>query len=97
MEDQFEKKRQEKKDRVDKNKKQQKRNEDQAAASATGSSVQEMRQQRKKEIEKSVTISRTSTASLGKFDKKLDNEKLVKVKGTKRQVIFTLVPTFLFT
>jgi len=42
------------------------------------------REERKKDIEKTLATTRISTASLGKFDKKLDGEK--KLRGVKRKV-----------
>lgn len=39
---------------------------------------------RKREIEKTLATTRVSTASMGKFDKKLEGEK--KMKGVKRKV-----------
>lgn len=47
------------------------------------------RQQRKEEIEKTLAVTRTSTASMGKFDKRLDGEK--KLRGIKRKVISSSV------
>jgi regulator of ribosome biosynthesis len=85
MEDQFEKKRTEKKERIAKNKKQELRNVEKATANDKGMSTQELRQQRKKELESTMAVTRVSTASLGKFDKKADNEKAIKVKQGKRK------------
>jgi regulator of ribosome biosynthesis len=45
------------------------------------------RDQRKKEIDTTLATTRISTASLGKFDKKLEGEK--KLRGVKRKVFFT--------
>lgn len=42
------------------------------------------RQERKMEIEKTLAITKTSTASMGKFDKRLNGEK--KIRGVKRKV-----------
>jgi hypothetical protein len=40
--------------------------------------------ERKEEIERTLATTRVSTASMGKFDKKLDGEK--KIRGVKRKV-----------
>ena len=42
------------------------------------------RQERKMEIEKLLATTKISTASMGKFDKRLDGEK--KIRGVKRKV-----------
>jgi regulator of ribosome biosynthesis len=42
------------------------------------------REERKHEIEKTLATTRVSTASMGKFDKKLEGEK--KLRGVKRKV-----------
>jgi regulator of ribosome biosynthesis len=42
------------------------------------------RQERKMEIEKTLATTKVSTASMGKFDKRLDGEK--KIRGVKRKV-----------
>jgi regulator of ribosome biosynthesis len=42
------------------------------------------RQERKMEIEKTLATTKISTASMGKFDKRLDGEK--KIHGVKRKV-----------
>lgn len=42
------------------------------------------REQRKQDIEKTLATTRISTASMGKFDKKLEGEK--KLRGVKRKV-----------
>ena len=42
------------------------------------------REQRKSDIERTLATTRTSTASMGKFDKKLEGEK--KPRGVKRKV-----------
>lgn len=51
-----------------------------ARAQAAGSD----REGRKKDIEKTLASTRISTASMGKFDKKLEGEK--KLRGVKRKV-----------
>lgn len=83
-EDQFAKKKEEKAERITKNKKLQKRNQDTATAEEKGLSMQEVREKRKGELSTAVTIIRKSTASLGRFDKKLRNDSYVKEKGQKR-------------
>ena len=45
------------------------------------------REGRKKDIEKTLASTRISTASMGKFDKKLEGEK--KLRGVKRKVSLT--------
>ena len=42
------------------------------------------RQERKMEIEKTLATTKISTATVGKFDKRLDGEK--KIRGVKRKV-----------
>jgi regulator of ribosome biosynthesis len=55
------------------------------------------REERKRDIEKTLATTRISTASMGKFDKKLDGEK--KVRGVKRKVSYVgrLILAFLLT
>ena len=65
------------KERIAKNLKQQTQN----IARAAGNNP---RQEKKQEIEKTLVAARISTASMGKFDKKLEGEK--KVRGVKRKV-----------
>lgn len=86
MEDQFEKLREEKRERVSKNKKQQQRNEDRAAGTIKAGTVdpKAAKLQRKSELSSAIAISKSSTASLGKFDRKLDNEGVVKIRASKR-------------
>lgn len=43
-----------------------------------------MREARKEELDRSMALSRTATASMGKFDKKIEGEP--KIKGVKRKV-----------
>ncbi|KAF5380651.1 hypothetical protein D9757_007021 [Collybiopsis confluens] len=71
--------RDERKDRVAKNKKQQESNLARAQKALTSSD----RESRKTELERTLSMSRTSTASMGKFDRKLEGEK--KLKGVKRK------------
>ncbi|TFK25954.1 RRS1-domain-containing protein [Coprinopsis marcescibilis] len=68
--------RQERKERVEKNQKQQLSNLKRAEAASTSSS-------RKEELDRTLALARGSTASMGKFDKKLEGEK--KMKGVKRK------------
>lgn len=70
--------RDERKARVAKNEKQRLGNVARAAPSE--------RDQRKKEIDTTLASTRISTASMGKFDKKLDGEK--KLRGVKRKVCY---------
>lgn len=73
--------RDERKARVAKNEKQHQQNLARAAqASGAGSSNAD----RKRQIDRTLAVTRTSTASLGKYDKVLDGEK--KLKGVKRKV-----------
>lgn len=83
---------------MDKNKRQQERNIAKAAeaaparASSSRGAVstlsqeqkKKLRDARKQELERSMLISKTATASMGKFDKKIEGEP--KVKGVKRKV-----------
>jgi regulator of ribosome biosynthesis len=71
------------KDRVAKNERQQMQNVAQAAGTGTGA--------RKRDIDRTLAMTRTSTASMGKFDRVLDGEK--KLRGVKRKVPYR--PTFL--
>ncbi|KAL1924681.1 uncharacterized protein VTP21DRAFT_4335 [Calcarisporiella thermophila] len=80
MEDQYEKRKEAKKERIDKNKKRQRRNEEEAAAINKGLNP---REERKKQLQASIAVSKLSTASMGKFDKKLEGEP--KIKGVKRK------------
>ncbi|KIJ56929.1 hypothetical protein M422DRAFT_773668 [Sphaerobolus stellatus SS14] len=66
------------KERVAKNEKQKLKNLERAGVVPAVS-----REERKREIEKTVATSRVSTASMGKFDKKLEGEK--KLRGIKRK------------
>ncbi len=86
FEDQFTRKQEEKKERIAKNKKNQLRNEESALAAEKGLSALALRQKKREEIERTVNVVRKSTASLGRFDKKLVNDGVVKQKGMKRKV-----------
>lgn len=82
MEDQYEKKRADKKGRVEKNTKRQRRNEEEGAA-ATLAGKKDIKEFKKDELQTAIAASRKSTASLGKFDAKLKNE--TKMKGVTHQ------------
>lgn len=56
---------------------------EQGATSSSGSG-RELQSHRKKDIDRTLAVTRTSTASLGRFDKSLEGEK--KLKGVKRKV-----------
>ncbi|KAJ3056701.1 Rhodanese- sulfurtransferase [Rhizophlyctis rosea] len=88
MEDQYEKRRDEKKERVEKNKKQARRNLEERSAVEAGKNPKEVR---KAQLEKAIVESKTSTASLGRFDKKLQNEDVVKIKRSKRKFEATTI------
>lgn len=60
-----------------------------AAAAGTGARVE-----RKKDIDRTLAMTRTSTASMGKFDRVLDGEK--KLRGVKRKVPPCLTHLFPF-
>ncbi|ORZ36990.1 ribosome biogenesis regulatory protein-domain-containing protein [Catenaria anguillulae PL171] len=78
--DMYEQKREEKKERIEKNKKQQIRNAAEAAAVERG---EDPRVARKRELEAKLRMSKKATASAGVFDRKLDGD--IKLKGIKRQ------------
>lgn len=94
---------------MDKNKRQQERNIAKAAEAAPArpsssrgavstlsqEQKKKLRDARKQELERSMLISKTATASMGKFDKKIEGEP--KVKGVKRKVRgrFCLFPMLL--
>ncbi|KAI8878891.1 RRS1-domain-containing protein [Backusella circina FSU 941] len=87
MEDQYEKKRAEKKGRVEKNAKRQRRNEEEGAA-ATLAGKKDIKEFKKDELQTAIAASKKSTASLGKFDNKLKNE--TKMKGITHQFAPTI-------
>ena len=89
MQDQYELKKEEKKERIEKNAKRNKRNQEELSASQLQRSND--RQSKKAKIEQDLKLTKTSTASLGKFDKKLQNEDKVKLKRGKQQVSFLLM------
>ena len=73
--------RDERKARVAKNEKQHQQN---LARGAQASGASSSNADRKRQIDRTLAVTRTSTASLGKFDRALDGEK--KLKGVKRKV-----------
>ncbi|KAI8052181.1 RRS1-domain-containing protein [Syncephalis plumigaleata] len=81
LEDQFAKRRHEKKERIAKNKRQEMRNL--AETQSADMDPRASRQARKAMLERDLQMSRTATASMGKFDNKLNNEP--KQKGIRRK------------
>ncbi|KAI8911524.1 ribosome biogenesis regulatory protein-domain-containing protein, partial [Gorgonomyces haynaldii] len=82
-EDQYEKARAQKKERVEKNEMQQRRNTEEAYAQEKG---KDFRAFKKKQLEKQIVESKTATASMGKFDNKIQGDN-VKIRKQKRQVL----------
>ncbi|KAJ3290467.1 Rhodanese- sulfurtransferase [Borealophlyctis nickersoniae] len=82
MEDQYEKERAEKKERVAKNNKQQRRNLEEAAAREAGKNP---REERKAMLKKQIVESKGATASMGRFDGPLRNESSIKIKRTTKR------------
>ncbi|KAJ1648174.1 Rhodanese- sulfurtransferase [Coemansia erecta] len=80
FEDQYKVRREEKKERIEKNKRRSQRNYEERVAVEKGIKPHEMR---KRELQKALVMSKQSTASLGKFDEKLKGEP--KIKGVKRK------------
>ncbi|KAJ2808121.1 Rhodanese- sulfurtransferase [Coemansia guatemalensis] len=78
--DQFQARREEKKERINKNQRRQQRNLEEGAMSEKRKHPQQMR---KRELQKALVLSKSSTASMGKFDEKLEGEP--KIKGLKRK------------
>lgn len=76
--------RDERKERVAKNQRQQEKNLSRAQQESTPSSAPPPIAQRKRDIDRTLATTRTSTASMGHFDRKLEGEK--KLKGVKRKV-----------
>jgi regulator of ribosome biosynthesis len=72
------------KERVAKNEKQHQQNLARAQQTPTGTAPSTTNVQKKRDIDRTLATTRISTASMGKFDKKLDGEK--KLKGVKRKV-----------
>lgn len=87
FEDQYEKAREEKKGRVEKNNKRQRRNEEESAA-ATLAGKKDIKEFKKNELATAIAASKKATASVGKFDNKLKGEK--KMKGVTRQFAPTI-------
>jgi len=79
-EDQFSAKRSLKKQRIEKNKKQQMKNTEANSKESNSKIVQDLKKTRNREL----GIAQSSSASMGKFDKKLENEKVAK-KGVRRK------------
>ena len=73
--------RDERKARMAKNERQHQQN---LARAAQASGASSSNADRKRQIDRTLAVTRTSTASLGKYDKVLDGEK--KLKGVKRKV-----------
>ncbi|KAI8061469.1 ribosome biogenesis regulatory protein-domain-containing protein [Gilbertella persicaria] len=82
MEDQYEKAREAKKARVEKNTKRQRRNQEEGAA-ASLAGKKDIKEFKKDELQTAIAASKKSTASLGKFDAKLKGE--TKMKGVTHQ------------
>ena len=60
------------------------KNERQRLQNQARAAAESERAQRKTELERTLASTRISTASMGKFDRKLEGEK--KIKGVKRKV-----------
>ena len=72
--------------RVAKNEKQRQQNLARAAQAQGPSATPAPVEVRKKQIDRTLAVTRTSTASMGKFDRTLEGEK--KLKGVKRKVCY---------
>ncbi|KAG0224654.1 ribosome biogenesis regulatory protein-domain-containing protein [Mortierella sp. GBAus27b] len=98
MDDQYELRREAKKERVEKNEKRRQRNLDEAAVASKldqkaikrgdRPNMDNARAMKRKEIENQILISKTATASAGKFDTALKGD--LKPKGIKRQFAPTI-------
>ncbi|CAJ0848334.1 2712_t:CDS:10 [Entrophospora sp. SA101] len=81
-EDQFDKRRQDKKERINKNKAQQQKNleiaQKQAPSIINSNNSSNNKSSRRLELQRQIAITKTSTASVGKFEKQLDNEPKLK-------------------
>lgn len=77
------------KERMAKNERQHQQNlmRAQQSAPSSSSTAPPQNTQRKREIDRTLATTRVSTASMGKFDRKLDGEK--KLKGVKRKVCYS--------
>ncbi|KAI0244682.1 Rhodanese- sulfurtransferase [Massospora cicadina] len=96
--DMFSRARAEKKERIKKNESQRQRNLNEASGTAAtekkaenklapkevAAKLREERSARKMQLEKTAALAKVSTASMGKFDKKIEGE--AKTKGVKRKV-----------
>ncbi|KAJ1948374.1 Rhodanese- sulfurtransferase, partial [Dispira parvispora] len=82
FEDQYQKRRDEKKGRVAKDQRRQQRNAEEAAAKEK-LGVENPRALRKADLQRALAVTKSSTASVGKFDPKLEGEP--KIKGVKRK------------
>lgn len=69
---------------MDKNEKQHQQNLARAQGTSAAAATPIHNTDRKKQIDRTLATTRTSTASMGKFDKTLEGEK--KLKGVKRKV-----------
>ncbi|KAL7749191.1 Rhodanese- sulfurtransferase [Sorochytrium milnesiophthora] len=83
FEDQYAKRREEKKERVSKNQKQQARNAGEAVDVARANS--DARTARRTELDTRIRASKMATASMGKFDQTIKGDVRVNVKGAKRK------------
>ncbi|ORY94539.1 ribosome biogenesis regulatory protein-domain-containing protein [Syncephalastrum racemosum] len=84
MEDQYAKVRDEKKERIDKNKRRRQRNEEEALA-ASMSGKKDVRDFKKTELQAAIAASKQATASFGKFDKELKPADVTKKNKNKKQ------------
>ena len=102
MVDMYQEKKDLKKSNIEKNVMQQRRNQEEAFSASQGkdyrahkksllqqkiSHPREDRVAKRAALEKQVIQAKLSTASMGKFEKSLENESIIKVKGDKRKVI----------
>ncbi|RIA99141.1 ribosome biogenesis regulatory protein [Glomus cerebriforme] len=83
FEDQFSKRHEAKKERIVKNEARHRRNIEDAEAELNQSKGIDARSLRKAELQRQIAMSKTATASIGKFDKPLEGEP--KLKGVKRK------------
>jgi regulator of ribosome biosynthesis len=79
----YEKANEEKKERVGKNQKRQQRNVEERINTSQQNRLNKAL--KKQQVEKALRETKSSTASLGKFDKKLNNEEQVKLKRTQKR------------
>ncbi|CAB4375806.1 RRS1-domain-containing protein [Rhizophagus irregularis] len=83
FEDQFSKRREAKKERIAKNEARHRRNIEESEAALNQTKGADARSLRKGELQRQIAISKSATASIGKFDKTLKGE--LKLKGVKRK------------